>query len=404
MEMFIKIEKMYKIYKIVLISSIIGIIGGLSSVILSLIIFNFPYQKNIFMLPIIFFIVGLIIDYNKKLKGSGIDIFLKSLYENLPLSWIEGILKVILSGIIIGVGGSAGKEGPCVFSSGAFAYSFIKIKKMNIKNKILASLAAISGGLAGAFSSPLGAAVFACELIESENFKYFDLLPCILASISGYTIYYIITKKNLKYYISGLNIYYNYFPPDLIFFILAAFICSYIALLYIKIYRYVSNYFDKLNCPWSIKLLIGGLVVSGIGYFYPQTLGLGLDLLRDIFIDIYNYGVIFFLLLLISKILTTTFTVGSGAPGGLVFPSLCIGAIAGALSYSLISLIYPISPIPFIILGIATVVSATTNTPLGTAIICIELFGHDFIIPATIGAIIGFKMTKSETIFKYIRF
>lgn len=70
--------KYIKIIKWIGIASLIGIVGGLSSVIIAIIIEYFPEKHNVLLIPIVFFIAGLFVDYIYELKGSGIDRVLKS--------------------------------------------------------------------------------------------------------------------------------------------------------------------------------------------------------------------------------------------------------------------------------------------------------------------------------------
>ncbi|CAB3289113.1 Chloride channel voltage-gated family protein [Methanocaldococcus lauensis] len=388
-----KINRLIKMLKWISIASLIGIVGGLSSIILSIIIEHFPEKNNILLIPIVFFICGLFVDYIYELKGSGIDRVLKALNNNIPLTWIKGLLKVLLAGIVIAVGGSAGKEGPCVQSSASFADELYRLLKL--RNRELVIITGIAGGLSGAFAAPLGTAILACEIIEHENFSYINILPPIIASVVGYIIYYLSTGKRHLF-----NVYFIYtlHPMDFIWFIIGAFFCSFIAYLYIKTYRKISSTFDTIKLPYCIKTLIGGIIVAVIGYFIPEIFGLGLDLIKDLFFI--KYSLILLVLILIGKIFATSFTVGSGVPGGLIFPSMCIGAISGAIFGSIIGA----NPVPYIVLGIATSLSASTNAPLGGAVLCTEIFGFDFAVPSSIGAVIGYQTTKFDTIFKYIRF
>ncbi|WP_423791977.1 chloride channel protein [Methanocaldococcus indicus] len=388
-------KNIIKLLKVISLASIIGIVGGISSIILTLIIHNFPYHNNIYLIPVVFLLCGVVVDFFPIIRGSGINYVLKALNENEKLFWYFGALKVFLSGFIIGVGGSAGKEGTCVFASACFADNFI-YRGLKLKNRDLVILTGISGGLAGAFATPLGAAIFSCELIEREDFRYFDVFPAIIASLVGYIVYYLITHK--RHFLNYIPIY-NLKPEDFIFFVIGAILLSYVGTLYMYVYKNVNKYFENINIPWTLKLFIGGCIVSFIGYIAPQSLGMGLELIKNLFII--KYGLLFLFILLLGKIFATSFTIGSGAPGGLVFPAMCIGAIAGAL-YGDILGVENIAP--YVVLGIATVLSSTTNTPLGTSVLCTEIFGFDFSIPAGIGAVIGYKMTKTETIYEHIRF
>ena len=186
-------NKFIKMIKWIGIASLIGIVGGLSSVIMAIIIEYFPEKHNIFLIPIVFFIAGLGVDYIYELKGSGIDRVLRALNVNERLTWVKGLLKILLAGVVIAVGGSAGKEGPCVQSSASFADELYRLLKL--KNRELVLITGIAGGLGGAFSAPLGTAVLACEIIEHENFNYINLLPPMIASVVGYIIFYLITGK-----------------------------------------------------------------------------------------------------------------------------------------------------------------------------------------------------------------
>lgn len=56
---------------------------------------------------------------------------------NEKLTWIRGLLKVLLAGAVIAVGGSAGKEGPCVQSSASFADELYRLLKLKIESWLL---------------------------------------------------------------------------------------------------------------------------------------------------------------------------------------------------------------------------------------------------------------------------
>ncbi|WP_457612128.1 chloride channel protein, partial [Methanocaldococcus sp.] len=362
-----------------------------SSLLLNLIIGH--KINNLLFLPLTFFIVGVFIDKFNEIRRTGIDRVVMALKNNIELNFIYGALKIILTGLVISSGGSAGKEGPCVQSSAAFAdYLY---KKLRLKNRELVLLTGVAGGLGGAFLSPLGAAVFTCEIIERENFRYINLIPPIIASIVGYSIVYSIIGET---HLININVSYVFNLLDLPLFILASFFCILVAKLFIKTYVKVKYFFESLPYPYSVRLTIAGILLAILGYFFPQVLGLGLDLIKETFFM--SIPIYFLVILLLAKILATSLTIGSGAPGGLVIPSMCIGALSGLLFAS----IFNLNPSPYIVLGIATVVSATSNTPLGTSILCLDIFNSSFLIPATIGAVLGYQLTKFETLYKHLEF
>ncbi|ADG13112.1 Cl- channel voltage-gated family protein [Methanocaldococcus infernus ME] len=385
-------EKVLKFLKWIGIASSIGIVGGLSSLLLNILIEH--KINNIFLLPLIFFIVGIFIDKFPEIRRTGVDRVVSALKYNKELSFLHGILKILLTGLVISVGGSAGKEGPCVQASAAFADTLYK--KLNLKNRELVLLTGIAGGLGGAFLAPIGAAIFTCEIIEREDFRYINLIPPIIASIMGYLIVHFVLKKDHLIHVSNLSYQINFL--DLALFIVAALFCTYLSKFYIKFYLKVKELFEtKLN-NYTSRLTIAGFLLIPIFLIAPEVSGLSLNLVENLFTV--SYPIYLLALLLIFKIFATSLTIGSGSPGGLVIPSICIGSLSGALFAS----IFNLDPTPFIVLGIATVVSATTNTPLGTIVICTEIFGFHLSIPAAVGAIIGYQLTKFETLYHHLKF
>jgi CIC family chloride channel protein len=76
--------------------------------------------------------------------------------------------------------------------------------------------------------------------------------------------------------------------------------------------------------------------------------------------------------------------VRSGAPGGLFTPSLTVGALLGAVLGHAWSLFWPgVPPGLFAVLGAAAVLAATTQGPISTVVLMMELTGRDrsFIVP-----------------------
>jgi H+/Cl- antiporter ClcA len=74
----------------------------------------------------------------------------------------------------------------------------------------------------------------------------------------------------------------------------------------------------------------------------------------------------------------------TGAPGGLFTPSLTVGALLGAVLGHAWSWLWPGVPAGlFAIIGAAAVLAATTQGPISTVVLMMELTGRDrsFILP-----------------------
>src|SRR5262249_57451025 len=83
------------------------------------------------------------------------------------------------------------------------------------------------------------------------------------------------------------------------------------------------------------------------------------------------------LALLLLKPAATLLCLTSGTPGGLFTPSLALGALLGGVLGSAWSLLWPGVPSGlFAVLGAAAVVAATTQGPVSTVVLLVELTGH----------------------------
>ena len=88
--------------------------------------------------------------------------------------------------------------------------------------------------------------------------------------------------------------------------------------------------------------------------------------------------------LIVLKPIATAACLGSGAPGGLFTPSLTFGALLGGVLGFAWSFIWPGVPAGlFALLGAGAVLAATTQGPISTVVLLMELTGRDrsFILP-----------------------
>ena len=96
------------------------------------------------------------------------------------------------------------------------------------------------------------------------------------------------------------------------------------------------------------------------------------------------------------KTLFTAITLGSGGSGGVITPLFYIGATSGHTFGAIFS---PEHITLFAALGFVSVLSATTNTPIASTIMAIELFGIDIAHYAALSAVIAFLISGHRSIF-----
>ncbi|RME88727.1 MAG: chloride channel protein, partial [Candidatus Hydrogenedentota bacterium] len=136
--------------------------------------------------------------------------------------------------------------------------------------------------------------------------------------------------------------------------------------------------------------------VAIVGFFVHESLGSGLGFLQKLMsgenlishsplsnLLLRNHSsqhalMLFLLLVAVAKIVTTSFTIGSGGSGGLLVPSLFIGGCLGAAVGLFGQIYFPSitsSYIPFIPVGMASFFAGVANAPIASVIMVTEMTG-----------------------------
>ena len=150
--------------------------------------------------------------------------------------------------------------------------------------------------------------------------------------------------------------------------------------------------------PWLLVLLpaLGALASGLISELAPETRGGGGDAMIDAFHQ--NGGFIRARVIWV-KALASLFTLGSGGSGGREGPTMLIGGALG----SLVGRFLPISAKErriLMIAGVAAGIAAVFRTPLGAALLAVEVlyrddFESDALIPAVLASVVAYSVVIS---------
>ena len=165
----------------------------------------------------------------------------------------------------------------------------------------------------------------------------------------------------------------------------------------------VQNFYAKLKCSTSIKLMIPFLLAGILGLLFPVVLCGGHAIIEELNL---NSALSLLLLMLVAKFLFSMISFGSGAPGGIFFPLLIIGGTFGAV-FGYIAINYiGISPEffnNFIILSMAGYFTAIVRAPITGIILITEMTGSfSHLLSLTIVSIIAYivaDLLKSTPIY-----
>src|SRR5229473_1037623 len=94
------------------------------------------------------------------------------------------VWKSLAAGLVIGSGGSAGREGPLVHLGGAVASSLSRTLELPHKEAALLLACGAGAGIAASFRAPLAGALFALEIVLGD-FAVHRFTPVVLACVTA---------------------------------------------------------------------------------------------------------------------------------------------------------------------------------------------------------------------------
>jgi H+/Cl- antiporter ClcA len=98
-------------------------------------------------------------------------------------------IKLVASAITIGSGGSGGREGPAAQISAGFGSLLGQWLKLKPLDRRIAVAAGMGAGIGAIFRAPLGGALMAAEILYLHDLEVEAIIPALIASIVGYTVY-----------------------------------------------------------------------------------------------------------------------------------------------------------------------------------------------------------------------
>jgi len=375
---------------------------------------NFGYTLFIekpWMLPLITGLGGLLVGlittkFSPESEGHGTDAVIDAYHHKSGN--IRGrvpLVKGIASSITIGSGGSGGTEGPAGQIAAGFGSLIGKLFKLDEDERRIAVAAGLGAGIGSIFKIPLGGAVFSAEVFYRRDFEVRALIPGLVASVTGYTVFGFVFGWDRLFTIPlDLVKYTN--PISLLLYALVGLIAAGVSIGYVKTFYTISDYFSKIRIPKYLKPAIGGVLVGMIGIVFPQILGTSYGWLQIAINQDYTILPLSIIgSIVILKILATSLTLGSGGSAGVFGPSMVIGGFLGAFigtAFHLLGLFTWIDVSSVIIVSMVSFFGATAKTPISSIIMGSELTGgYALLAPMMLATFVAYIMSgQHNSIFR----
>ncbi len=298
-------------------------------------------------------------------------------------------LKTIATSLTIGTGGSAGVEGPIAQVGGAIGSQvgqFFRVSGARMKVYIAAGCA---GAVAAMFNAPIAGIFFAAEIILLGTYEFSSFSALVISSALATVVSRAYYGASPAFPIPD----YHLITPlvEIPLYVLLGIIIGFIAVLHIRVFYYVRDYFAALALHPLLKPILGAFIVGTMAIAFPQIMGDGYDYIGEVLI---GHGVVWLMVALIFlKIFATAVTLGSGGAGGVFAPALFIGSVIGGAFGGVAHSLLPgvtANPGAYAAVGIGAFLAAATHAPLTAIFLLFEMTGNYLIIiPIMLASIIG---------------
>ena len=344
-----------------------------------------------------------------------------------PLTAVE---KILTSAVTIGTGGSAGAEGPIVQIGASIASGVGQLFQVARPYVPVLIGCGTAAGISAIFNSPIGGVLFTLEVILLDfSIRAFTpvVIASVVANVTTQAIFRVIDPETAHraifffptYASSGPDLFNFKSLPN--FFVLGL-ACGLVGVALTRMMYWSEGAFHRLPVPRWLRPGIGGalLGVLGVGYvvgfgwwmlgkpkpfdffdypmpaFYGDGYGVVEQLLGTWFYGDLPAGQLSLLLaaLIAIKVVATCFTLSSGGSGGIIAPSLFLGAVGGSLvgvTLQRFGLDAGVEVGFYALIGMGAVLAAVVHAPLAAILIVFEVTGQsrNVILPAMLACVVA---------------
>lgn len=318
------------------------------------------------------FLVYLLLRWEPLISGSGIPQVEGEMTGQIEQKWWHVLTAKLAGGVLcVGCGLSLGREGPSIQLGAMAAKGFARLtKRIKTEERLLVTCGA-GAGLAAAFNAPFSGVLFCLEEIH-KNFSAEVLLSAMASSITADVI-----SRN----VFGLAPVFSFHVPGMMplgqygHVAVLGILLGFLGLVYNKSVALSQDLYEKI--PWRpVRLLLPFLCAGALGFVCPQVLGGGHALAAQVSAG--SFALTALCTLFLIKFVFSMVSFGSGAPGGIFLPLLVLGAMLGAIYYSVAGQVFAMPDnllVNFIILGMAGFFSAIVRAPITGIVLISEMTG-----------------------------
>ncbi|WP_339834413.1 chloride channel protein [uncultured Parvibaculum sp.] len=339
-------------------------------------------------------------------RGGGINDVIDAVYHR------EGrirprvaVVKTLSAALSIGSGASVGREGPIVQIGAAIGSGIAQFSRLPSWQRITLLAAGASAGISATFNTPLGAVLFALELILPE-ISARTFLPVVIATGSATYVGRVVFGSYPAFVVPQLDFAASELDHilNLGSFVVLGLLAGLVAWSFIRTLLFTGDVMQRRFPNEYMRAAVGmtgiGLALYLFGHFtgHYYIVGGGYDAIAA---TLEGQISTFLLLaaLCVAQILATSVSIGAGASGGVFAPLLFVGAaLGGAFGVALhfMGIGEGVSVVDYALIGMAAVVAGGTGAVMTAITMNFELTrDYGIIVPLIIAVAIATGMRRA---------
>ncbi len=314
--------------------------------------------------------------------------------------------SLVAAALTIGFGGSVGAEAPIVLTGSAIGSNLGRLFHMSNRQLMVLVGCGAAAAVAAIYKAPIAGLVFTLEVLMIDM-NMASILPILIATITADVVSYILAG-NATMFTFQLDSEWNVerVPAT----ILLGVFCGFVSLYFMRGMTWCESIYAKQKDHPYKKLLLGGVLLSVLIFFFPSLYGEGWNGLgillsgktqtdwNQVMDGSMFYGhsellIAYIGLVILTKIVATASTNGAGGCGGTFAPSLFVGGFAGFFFSRLWNMEMFGTYLPeknFVLLGMAGVMAGVMHAPLTGIFLIAEITGgYQLFVPLLIVAVVS---------------
>ena len=337
--------------------------------------------------------VGYAVDHwAREAKGHGVPEVMESIaLRSGRIRPRVAALKVLASSVTIGSGGSAGREGPIVQVGSALGSTIGQLMHFSAERVRTLVACGAAAGIAATFNAPIAGAIFALEVILGRfTVRYFGAV--VISAVSASIVGRAFLGDRPAFAVPAYPLQHL---AELPIYVVLGFLSALVAVLFIRMLYWLEGLFDDWKIPLAYKAACGMILTAVVSLLVPGqlVLGSGMELIGETIAQDFDMSLQLMSLLLVAKLLATTFTLGAGNSGGVFAPSLFVGAMLGGIVGNVAQALWPevgLNPGAYAIVGMAAVFSGAARAPITGVLIVFEMSSdYQLILPLMLATVLS---------------